>query len=167
MESYSREGTPPKEPVKTKNKGGRPRKEQNQKVNKRISLNGNNEEIDLIWSIYRTNSIGRSTSLNEFIKDLIFKLGQNPKSKSKSPKRPTQKGNLVEFRIDLHSIKQKLTGLTNNYNQIAKQVNSVEEASFLKAPVMHSLDVLNQIQKVLEQLTILLESINQTSNTEN
>lgn len=139
-----------------RNKGGRPSKETDQKIEKTKSIGTTEAERIRLNRIHKIYTAGQSKSFSVFVKEVIFALESSTTLPSRPSKDPTYINTII---IQLTQIRQDIRSVNTLHNQVVKRINSLFVAADLKKEVQETNDIIRQLAPLMQQLTSLLDEL--------
>lgn len=137
-----------------RNKGGRPSKDADQKIEKTKSIGTTEAERIRLNRIHKIYTVGQTKSFSAFVKEAIFALETTKNHPTTPSKDPRYINTII---IQLTQIRQDIRSVNALHNQVVKRINSLFVAAELKKEVHEANDVIRQLAPLLEQLTRLLD----------
>ena len=139
-----------------RNKGGRPSKETDQKIEKTKSIGTTEAERIRLNRIHKIYTAGQTKSFSVFVKEVIFALENSATLPSTPSKDPTYINTII---IQLTQIRQDIRSVNTLHNQVVKRINSLFVAAELKKEVQETNDIIRQLAPLIQQLTSLLDEL--------
>lgn len=125
-----------------RNKGGRPKKSPDELNSETFLLYLTPTELNQLTRLHQQETKLRKVSLNQFIKDCIFKSKST--SHTKFPANVSDE--LVnKILVTLLRVDLNLSRFTGNFNQSTKRLNSLMATAQLKAEIHNHADLLHEI----------------------
>jgi hypothetical protein len=139
-----------------RNKGGRPSKETDQKIEKTKSIGTTEAERIRLNRIHKIYTAGQTKSFSVFVKEVIFALETSATLPSTPSKDPTYINTII---IQLTQIRQDIRSVNTLHNQVVKRINSLFVATELKKEVHDANDIIRQLAPLLDQLKGILDEL--------
>ena len=139
-----------------RNKGGRPHKDADQKIEKTKSIGTTEAERIRINRIHKTYTAGQTKSFSVFVKEVIFALETSANLPATPSKDPTYINTII---IQLTQIRRDIRSVNTLHNQVVKRINSLFVATELKKEVHEANDIIRKLTPLLDQLKGLLDEL--------
>ncbi|WP_018622908.1 hypothetical protein [Spirosoma luteum] len=139
-----------------RNKGGRPSKVADEKIEKTKSIGTTEAERIRLNRIHKIYTAGQTKSFSVFAKEVIFALETSATLPSTPSKDPTYINTII---IQLTQIRQDIRSVNTLHNQVVKRINSLFVAAELKKEVQETNDIIKQLAPLMQRLTSLLDEL--------
>ena len=141
---------------KKRNKGGRPSKVADEKIDKIKCIATTEAEQIRLNRIHKIYTAGQTKSFSVFAKEVIFALETSATLPSTPIKDPTYINTII---IQLTQIRQDIRSVNTLHNQVVKRINSLFVAAELKKEVQETNDIIKQLAPLMQRLTSLLDEL--------
>lgn len=144
-----------------RNKGGRPSKVADEKIDKIKCIATTEAERIRLNRIHKIYTAGQTKSFSVFVKEVIFALESSATPPTRPSKDPTYINTII---IQLTQIRQDIRSVNTLHNQVVKRINSMFVAAELKKQVHEANDIIRQLTPLVQQLTSLLDDLTREQN---